>query len=225
MKMKCQEAKNLIDDFLDEYLEEPGKSELETHLTQCPDCRAELGRIRVLREQLRAIPVPPPSPGFEERALRQAGHSHRVHVGFAAGFGSAIAAGLLVWFAVGFWQPSGLPGQDSLSVIAMQIEQPQEVSLAFNVPEALQDVTFRIELPEGVELQGYPKQRELVWKDHLNKGRNVMSLNLVAKQGTTGELRAYISQGGRERVFHVPVVASMKGVGIKPASVDNTISI
>lgn len=223
--MQCEEAKNLIDDYLDEYLDEDQKAALEKHLSLCAHCRAERDHLRAFREELCAIPVPAPSPGFEERVLRQAGHSHRVHVGFAAGFGSAAAAGLLLWFAVGLWQPTGLPGQNALSVIAMQIEQPHEVSLAFNVPEELQDVTFRIELPEGVELQGYPNQRELVWKDHLNKGRNVMNLNLIAKQGMTGELRAHITQGDKERVFHVPVTASMKGVGIKPKTVNNTISI
>lgn len=223
--MLCKQAKNAMDDYLDGYLDDDQAHDLVAHLSVCPDCQGELNQRRALASELRAIAVPAATPGFAQRALRHAGHEHRTRLGFATGFGSAIAAGLLVWFAVGFWQPVGSPDEDALSVIALQVAQPQEVSLAFNVPYEIQDVTFRIQLPEGVELQGYPSQRELVWNDRLHKGRNVMNLNLIANQGADGELLAHINHGGEERVFRIPVTASMNGVGVTHPLLKNTISI
>jgi hypothetical protein len=214
--MQCDKATTLIDDYLDGYLDGALERELTDHLAGCPQCRAELQRRQELLVQLRAIPVPAASPGFSQRVLRHARHGHHSRVGFATGFGSAIAAGLLVWFVVGLWQPATTPEPGGLSVITMRLSQPREVSLAFNVPQAINDVTFRIELPEGVELQGYPSQRELVWQDRLNQGRNIMNLKLIAKQGAEGELLAHIKHGDKERVFRIPVKTSINGAGILP---------
>lgn len=223
--MQCKQAQNLMDDYLDGYLDENQERDLVSHLSVCPECRDVLSRYQELKTEMHALPVPPVSPGFAERALRQAGHDSRVRHGFAAGFGSAVAAGLLVWFAAAFWMPSGGTGEAPLSFVALQVAQPQEVSLAFDVPHDIQDVTFRIRLPDGVDLQGYPAQKELVWSDHLKKGRNVMNLNLIAHQGTKGELQASIEHGGKERVFHIPVTASMNGVGVTRPLSGNTLSI
>jgi hypothetical protein len=223
--MNCEQTNSILDDYLDGYLTDGQRLDIESHLATCADCRAELEKRKVFFAGLRNLPVPDPSPGFEERVLRNARHGSRSPIGFAAGFGSAVAAGLLVWFAVGFWQPTGLPEHNALSVIVMQVEQPREVSLAFNVPQAIRDVTFRIELPDGVEIQGYPAQRELTWVDQLSQGRNVMNLNLIAKQGVDGEILAHIQHGDEKQVFHVPVRASMNGAGITPPIIKNTITI
>jgi len=224
--MNCEQTNSFLDDYLDGYLDENLRLELEAHLTTCQDCQTDLENRKAVLKSLRELPVPRPSPGFEERVLNNARHGHRrMHTGFSAGFGSAVAAGLLVWFAIGFWHPADRSEHNGLSVVVMQVEQPREVSLAFNVPHAIKDVTFRIELPEGVEIEGYPAQRELVWIDQLPKGRNVMNLSLVARQGVEGELLAHIQHDGKEQVFHVPVRASINGVGITPSFEQNTISI
>lgn len=223
--MNCEQTNGFLDDYLDGYLDKGQRLVLEQHLSTCPACQADLENRKALLKELRALPVPDPSPGFKARVLRNARQGHKLPGGFSAGFGSAVAAGLLAWFAIGFWHPADRPEHNALSVIEMQVEQPREVSLAFNVPHAIQDVTFRIELPEGVEIEGYPSQRELVWVDQLPKGRNVMNLNLVARQGVDGELLAHIQHGGKEQVFHVPVRASMNGVGITPPLEQNTIAI
>jgi hypothetical protein len=223
--MNCEQTNSFLDDYLDGFLDEAQRQELEAHLATCQECQMDLDNRMAVLKSLRALPVPRPSPGFEERVLRNARHGNRKHVGFSAGFGSAVAAGLLVWFAIGFWYPSDRPEHNALSVIVMQVEQPREVSLAFNVPHAIREVTFRIELPEGVEIEGYPEQRELVWMDQLPKGRNVMNLNLVARQGVNGELLARIQHDDKEQVFHVPVRASMNGVGVTLSFEQNTISI
>lgn len=223
--MNCEQTNSFLDDYQDGYLDEGQRQELEAHLSSCPDCQKDLENRNSLLKGLRELPVPRPSPGFEERVFRNARQGSRTHTGFSAGFGSAVAAGLLVWFAIGFWHPAERTEGSGLSVVVMQVEQPREVSLAFNVPHAIKDVTFRIELPEGIEIEGYPAQRELVWVDQLPKGRNVMNLNLVARQGVDGELLAHIQHGDKEQVFHVPVRASMNGVGITPSLDQNTISI
>ena len=71
-KMNCQEAQPLIDDYLDGLLDSSQREQLTAHLNQCVDCAEALAQERQFRQMLKSAPLPPPSTGFVDRALRQA---------------------------------------------------------------------------------------------------------------------------------------------------------
>lgn len=212
--MHCTEAKNLLDDYLDNLLDQPRSEQLHAHLDTCTDCREELNLRRELQHRLRKLPVDGPTPGFAARAMHRARQKHHQRTrGFLAGFGTAAAAGLALWAAVGFWQPAEERQSPHIRTITLQVQEPRTISLAFNVPEQerYEQVRFRLELPPGVSVANRPGQREIVWQDRLEPGRNLLTLPLVAERDAHGELVARIEVQGVERIFRIPVRAVSRG--------------
>ncbi len=212
--MNCKETQTRLDDFLDGDLNATEQTAIERHLAACEGCRSELQARRDLLLRLREHPVAPMRPGFQARAFRQARLGPTGRLGFAAGFGSAVAAGLVLWFGLATWWQQELPEMATRQAVVLQLEQPKDVRLVFTAKEDLQQVDFVLELPEGVELAGFPHQREIHWQDRLEKGRNALNLSLLAASLVTrGEVVATISYAGQQRVFRIPVKASADASG------------
>jgi len=212
--MHCTEARNLLDDHLDGLLDQPHGEALAAHLQNCADCRRELADRQALLARLRELPLEAPAPGFAARALHRTRQKHAQRVrGFATGFGSAVAAGLALWVAAGFWHPTEEASTPHVQAITLNVQQPRTVNLAFNVPaqDRYEQVRFRLILPPGVSLAGRPGKREIAWEDRLEPGRNLLSLPLVAEPGTTGELIAQIEIQGVKKTFRIPVRATAQG--------------
>jgi hypothetical protein len=83
----------------------------------------------------------------------------------------------------------------------------QPVRLVFNSPAALKQVTLRVALPEGVEIAGFPGERELSWQTDLKEGSNVLELPVLA-HGAGGILVAAVSDGADRREFAVELRVS-----------------
>lgn len=216
--MNCKEIEARLDDYLDGSLIPTEQAVVERHLAGCEGCRSALDARRDLLVRLREHPVPNMRPGFQARAFRQARQARTGRVGFAAGFGSAIAAGLLLWFGLAVWWQPDLSQVSQMQVMVLNLEAPKDVRLVFTAKEDLQRVDFVLELPEGVELAGFPQQREIHWQDRLDKGRNALNLSLLAATlGTHGDVVATISHAGQRRVFRIPVRANGDASGFLPS--------
>jgi hypothetical protein len=83
----------------------------------------------------------------------------------------------------------------------------EPLRLVFRSEDALQGVTIEIELPEGVELAGYPGQRQLVWTSDIQAGPNLLELP-VEVRGDGGVLTATLNHGAERRQFSVRVVST-----------------
>jgi hypothetical protein len=124
-----------------------------------------------------------------------------------------MAATLLAGFIGGalFWaaldevkQEPAYPIISHTQTISLPIAGVKNISLAIDSDRVLQEVTFTIELPEGVELDGYPGQRLLSWQGPLHAGLNRLTLPLLTNhQAREGVLKARIEYagGGRELVL------------------------
>lgn len=201
--MQCEHVKIQVDDYLNGQLSLHEAKEIKQHLLNCQDCNTYYEATQEMVNQLRAIPAPKPETGFQARVLRKArpASHHRM---FLAGFGSAIAATLVLWLGL---VTSEVPenGLSNLKTVVLQVEEPRTIQLAFNAPKPVQNVSFSLVLPEGVNLQNRPGKRAFSWSGQLNQGRNVLKLPLIANKDTTGELVARIEQNGTSREFHVPM--------------------
>jgi Putative zinc-finger len=215
--MKCDKTTELLDEYIDDLLSPEQRSLIQAHLSSCESCRQELGALLSLREALRKLPVRPPPAGFAERILRTAKRDYnRRHMGvFASG---AAAAGLLIMLVAGVMQ---MTSQDAVrtDVIAVQmvelnVLEQRTISLAFNSPVEIDDVTFTLKLPEGVELSGHPDQQELVWKDTLSNGRNVLQLTLRGQKQINGTLQASIEHAGSRREFNIALHVREAGASL-----------
>jgi hypothetical protein len=62
-----------------------------------------------------------------------------------------------------------------------------------------------VSLPDGIELDGFPGQREITWETSLQEGKNLLPLTLVAVTPTGGELLARLEHDDRDRTFRLRV--------------------
>jgi len=162
---------------------------------------------------LRDYPMPQADSGFYDQALARATHegSRRQRNRWVmTGFGGAVAAGLAVWLISGMLMTAPqMPDLDaSIPGITMALEEPRTVNLVFSSTTAMESATLTVSLPAGVELAGFPGQREISWKTSLSAGRNLLPLKLVALTPVGGELLARLEHDDRDRVFRLQVNVS-----------------
>ncbi|MGQ0697358.1 MAG: hypothetical protein ACT4PZ_03850 [Panacagrimonas sp.] len=203
--MNCEDFRELLDDEPD--TERQGR--MFAHAADCPRCRARLEFESLLHRQLRTLPIPVPRAGFAERVLadahraqprtQRAHHAQRRALVWAMAASWVLALGL--WFAYE-------PVETQIANVA--IDQPfqvQPVRLLFRSATALTGVSIDLALPEGVELAGYPGQRQLSWQTDLAYGPNLLELPVLVR-GSGGVLTATLNLGGERRQFTVQVQAT-----------------
>ena len=166
-----------------------------------------------LLELLRDYPVPEADAGFYDRALVRAVHKgskRQRNRWMLAGFGSAIAAGLAIWAitAMLMTTPQAPDAQPTIPGVTIAMEQEHAVRLVFASAEALDSATLTVSLPEGIELAGFPGQREITWETSLREGRNLLPLTLIALTPAGGELLARLEHKDRNRTFRLRVDVS-----------------
>lgn len=167
-------------------------------------------RDREVLGLLKDYPMSDASADFYDRALVRATHEgtrRQRNRWLMTGFGSAIAAGIVLWFVGGFFLGSPAPTLPDTGIpgIAMTLEEPRTVNLVFASKTALEGAMLTVVLPEGIELAGFPGQREITWETSLVEGRNLLPLELVALTPAGGEVLARLEHDSRGRTFRLRV--------------------
>ena len=162
---------------------------------------------------LKDYPMPEATAGYFDQALVRATHegSRRQRNRWVmTGFGSAIAAGLVLWIAGGFFLTTpDLPVADpAIPGITMTLEEPRTINLVFASAEALNAATLTVQLPDGIEMSGFAGQREVTWQTSLNVGKNLLPLKLIATSPLGGEVYATLRHENRGRTFRLRVDVS-----------------
>lgn len=164
---------------------------------------------RELLELLRDLPAPQPSPGFYDRALARATHAgsrRQRRRWLLTGFGAAAAAAVAVWLVSGLFLASPAPpADDVIPGVTMTLEQPRTVNFVFSAASALDSAMLTVSLPDGIELAGFPGQRQITWETSLREGKNLLPLTLVALTPAGGELLATLEHQHRDRTFRLRV--------------------
>ena len=163
-----------------------------------------------LRALLKDYPMPEAAAGFFDQALVRATHEgsrRQRNRWIMTGFGSAVAAGLVLWMLGGlFLTTPDLPVADpAIPGITMTLEEPRTINLVFASTERLDAATLTVRLPEGIEISGFPGQREVTWQTSLNAGKNLLPLKLIATSPLGGEVFATLRHDERGRTFRIRV--------------------
>jgi len=172
---------------------------------------------RKILQLLKDYPMPTTSDTFFDQALVRATHEgtrRQRNRWLMTGFGAAMAAGLVFWMIGGAWiSGPDLPGTEAtIPGIVMTLEKPRTVNLVFASNTALENATLTVQLPIGLELSGFPGQREITWQTSLSEGRNLLPLNLVATAAVSGEVLATLEHENRGQTFRLSVEVN-QGVG------------
>ena len=168
---------------------------------------------RELLELLQDYPVPEAEPGFYDRAVVRAVHKgsrRQRNRWMLAGFGSAIAAGLAIWVitAMLMTTPQLPDAEPTIPGVTIAMEQEHTVRLVFASAEALDSAKLTVSLPDGIELAGFPGQREIPWETSLQEGKNLLPLTIIALTPAGGELLARLEHKDRNRTFRLRVDVS-----------------
>jgi len=166
-----------------------------------------------LRALLKDYPMPQAAAGFFEQALVRATHQgsrQQRNRWIMTGFGSAVAAGLVLWMIGGFLLTTpDLPvAEPAIPNITMTLQEPRTINLVFASAERLDAATLTVSLPEGVEMSGFPGQREITWQTSLNAGKNLLPLKLIATSPMGGEVYATLRHDDRGRTFRLRIDVS-----------------
>ena len=166
-----------------------------------------------IRALLKDYPMPQADAGFYDQAFARAtliSSRRQRRQWLMAGFGSAVAAGLAVWLiGAQFMTAPQIPDVDStIPGVTIVLEEPRTVNLLFSSATSLDSATLTVSLPDGIELAGFPGQREISWETSLKEGRNLLPLKLIALTPVGGELLARLEHDNRSRVFRLRVDVS-----------------
>jgi len=218
--MQCEQILKQLDDYLDGELAQAERRHVDQHLPDCANCQTEYHLAEELLQQCRNQPAVKPRTGYEARMLsflerdqyKQPSKPRLFAPGFSAfsswftaGFGSAVAALLLVWFIV---FDVSAPTQDNMPIMTVELPsmQSRKVDLVFNSPHSIHNAAMTIELPAGTELVGYPGRRILNWQTSLKQGSNRLSLPIIMRGKQGGTLLAKISHQGQTRTFKLELI-------------------
>jgi hypothetical protein len=205
--MYCEHVVEQLDDYLDNYLDNqltPLEEEVITvHLSECATCREQYLQMHMMLQRSKEIPIPMIAADFTARALRSARPTTNYRM-IKTGLGAALAATLVLWFGF-IIQDTPHSAQTDLKTVILRVEEPKTIQLAFNAQNSVQNVSFKLTLPEGINLQNRPGKSNFSWNGQLNKGRNILKLPLVGRKNITGELIARIEQNGEFREFRIPM--------------------
>jgi len=201
--MPCERLSSVIDACFDGELDGQVLRDLLDHVEHCAECTVLHARETALRGALRALPVAEMRPGFAAAAFeraRSAAPRRRRSPLLAAGVG--VAAGVLFTLLAVF----GLRAPSStVPEVTIALEETRSVNLVFSTPQALADARLNLELPEGVELEGYEGRRALSFTTDLDAGKNVLRLPLIARAEPDGLLLATLEVGNDTKTFRLKV--------------------
>jgi len=208
--MNCTDIHTHLDDYLDLALPELASRRFNDHVSNCQACQSTLQQAQKLQSELHNLPVEHLDGNFEQRILNNVhAHEKQTDKKFMAGFTSAIAASLAIWFAVSLFQPD--PADSGTASINIALNTARTVTLKFDAPEALQQVSMSIALPDHVELSDYPGRKTLSWTTRFNKGSNILSLPVKAIAKGNGELIAHIKYGDKTKHFSITLNTHLNG--------------
>ena len=159
---------------------------------------------------LKDYPMPEATAGYFDQAVVRATHEgsrRQRNRWLVTGFGSAIAAGLALWMIGGFFLTTpDLPQADpTIPGITMTLEEPRTINLVFASAEPLDAATLTVQLPPGIEMSGFPGQREVTWETSLAAGKNLLPLKLIATSPLGGEVLAILRHDNRGRTFRLQI--------------------
>ena len=161
---------------------------------------------------LKDYPMQEASPEFFDKALlvaAQTGARRQRNRWLMTGFGGAIAAGIVAWLVGGMM----LTVPDSIAPeipgVAIAIEETRQINLVFASSREIDGATLTVELPDGVELAGFPGQRSVSWETSLDAGKNHLPLNLIATRAVDDAIVvARLEHENRRKTFELRIDAS-----------------
>ncbi len=217
--MNCHDIHHHCDAYLEHELSDTQKHALEAHLESCPACQHYIQQAKNIRDALTKLKAPAMRPDFAEQAFDKARQQNAIVTKTRrfSGAGLALAVSLALAGIVGVFMHHPDSTVSKPAAIYISMRQVKDISLVFNAKEDLDKVTISIELSDNLALDGYGGRRTVSWNTSLQKGKNVLSLPIIATQSGNGTVIARLRLGNQDKTFRIRVNARQSGsTQIKP---------
>jgi hypothetical protein len=190
--------------YFDGELSDRDRKVIDDHLVTCASCRTEYDKEKRMLLALKDLPVQGLSHDFSAtiitkaigRAQRQAMKKTGTYVG------GALAACLALWIAVStpisLRQQPMSPQSDQFS---LALNTPKEIKVLLTATEDLEMASVTIRLSSNLEIQGYPANQEITWKTNIRKGKNYLTLPVIARMPGEAKLIAEVSHQDKSKLF------------------------
>ena len=203
--MNCKTLTQKMHDYLDCILPEPEAHEIQLHISKCEVCRKMIRKEESLRSMLQDLPAPALRPGFAQRALYKARKQQKRQQQQRLGIGGAIAAGFVLFFVANLFLPIPESTINNVPEITLAMNQVRDIKLVFNSKESIDNAVFIVQLPNNLELNGFPDQHTISWKSKLQRGKNLLVLPVVAHGPVENDLIATIEHATKKKTFHLSI--------------------
>lgn len=212
--MNCTQIQQHVDDYLDGMLHSREMAEVEQHIQACTQCRAVYDQAKTLQGMLLSLPTVQPREGFFAQALEQArmanGAKKPARKSWWMASGGALAASLVLMTSVNLWQAqSDVP---TIANVEVALHQVRTLDVVFHSPVEIAEVTFTMTLSDNLALAKFPEKKQLEWKTSLKKGKNRLSLPVVAMAEGEGVIHAVMYDGKKKKSFRMIVKVGPTGV-------------
>jgi hypothetical protein len=158
--------------------------------------------------------VPEPRGGFADHVLSHAvAASHRQRRAASAlgpfgrwetWLGATIGAAAAVLVTLAILRPQ--IQQAPAAAVTLALNEARSIDVVIDSERTLEDATIRLATTGAVQLDGFDGQREVEWQARLERGRNVLSLPVVARAEGAAELVAVVEHEGRSRRIAIHMV-------------------
>lgn len=207
--MRCNQTETLLDDYLDGQVDDTTAAGVALHVQGCAGCRRELETRQSTLDSLRRLPVDGPGEDFLARAVDTAARrSDRARQpGTRRILALAAVLAVAVWgsFLVMSAGPAGPAPSHVHPAVTLAAGTVTPVRLVFTSAEPLRDARLSIELPVGLEVDGFDGQTALSWTTDLEAGRNVLRLPLIGRVPASETLVARLEHPAGTKTFELDV--------------------
>jgi len=209
--MNCKLISPLIIEHVDGTLDEFQKRAVSTHIKSCKLCKNQVDNERLLQNSLKKLSEIEAPADFCKNVFAEIEEKRSRKTHFFTGISSAIAASMVFWLVfaplqqVQQAQPQNAPRQHAIEIAVNDIEN---IRLSFEAPDNFKQVTLTVNLPEQIELKGFPGKRQISWETSLNSGSNILTLPVLGKTVGEGVVEAKISNSQKSKTFKIHMTAT-----------------
>ncbi len=205
--MTCEQIQDHLSDFLDPTDPDVPREAIAQHLAACPGCAEHLAELQAVIAMLKSRKAPDapadlmdrirtrldaePAPVQAERKVLGRVATLINWPSLAAG---AVAAALLL--TVGTMALRTQAPLPTIQTAAVSVATPTAVNIGFDMAEDVDQVTFTIDLPDGLEFVDANNQpvdaREISWEGSLKRGKTVVPITVRGVQPGKYEILATV---------------------------------
>ncbi|HEY9898268.1 MAG TPA: zf-HC2 domain-containing protein [Pantanalinema sp.] len=208
--MTCDDVQNYLGEYLDPAEDAIPRAAIAEHLASCPECAEHLRELEIVTAMLRDRkapeapadlmdkirlrladePVPSSAPSSDPGVLMRVARL----INWPSLAAGAVAAGTIIALVtVVLRNQAPLP---TIQTAAVAVSSPTSVNIGFDVAQDVNDVTFTIDLPKGLEFVDANNQpidsQTVSWQGELKRGKTVVPITVRGVQPGRFEILATV---------------------------------